>query len=287
MRLPCQLDNPQPVSGRLGLDQDLLLSANGCRYVLIVPPVPSRKAGVLPDELLARLVKPLAFGGKLASGGQGAPDAFIFDPKLRACCRLSRCSNCLAFLWASPELFAVSITFRLEAQPRLGRGIVLYLEIGSLCTPDEEPELVLHVRDNGCLDRHQQVLLLSGILQHDGKGVVDVAVNTAVRPEKASHRGRAPKQVESLVKSVGSLGRRLDSKILIPYNVRSSLGGATYQVQRSCLRQRCTPFVSIQKSSPGRGSRNGCLLQGHHQARRGSRGGGECGSRCQTAGLEP
>ena len=93
-----------------------------------------------------------------------------------------------------------------RSQPRPGKGAVLYLEIGALGTPDEEPELVLHVRDNGCLDRHQQVLLLSGILQHDGKGVVDVAVNTAVRPEKASHRGRTPKQVESLVESMGALG---------------------------------------------------------------------------------
>lgn len=127
MRLPCQLDNPQPVSGRLGLDQDLLLSANGCRYVLIVPPVPSRKAGVLPDELLARLVKPLAFGGKLASGGQGAPDALILDAKLRACCRLSRCSNCLAFLRAGSELLAVSIIPFLEAIQDQGKGLFFTL----------------------------------------------------------------------------------------------------------------------------------------------------------------
>ncbi len=123
MRLPCQLDNPQPIPGRLGLDQHLLLSANGCRYVLIIPPVPPRKAGVLPNVLLARLIEPLALGGKFTSGGQGAPDAFVLDAKLGACCRLSRCSNCLAFLWAGSELLVVSIISCLEANQGQGKGL--------------------------------------------------------------------------------------------------------------------------------------------------------------------
>lgn len=65
------------------------------------------------------------------------------------------------------------------------RGV--YLEISAFVTPHEKPELILHVRDDGGLDRDEQILLLARILEDDGKGVVNVALDATIRPQEAGH----------------------------------------------------------------------------------------------------
>lgn len=60
------------------------------------------------------------------------------------------------------------------------------------------------MRDDRRLHRYDQVLLLPGILQDDGVGVVDVAINPAVRPEETRHRSGGSKQIQGLVERVGA-----------------------------------------------------------------------------------
>lgn len=67
------------------------------------------------------------------------------------------------------------------------------LEVCPFRSSDKKTELVLHMRHDGCLDSHKQVLLVPAILQNYGVCVVDVAVNTTVGPEEACYRGWAPK----------------------------------------------------------------------------------------------
>lgn len=87
-----------------------------------------------------------------------------------------------------------------------------YLEIGPLGPAREEAQLVLHVRDDGGLDGHEQVALVAGILEDDGEGVVDIAVDAAVGAEEPRHRGGRAKEVQGLVNGVGAWVWRVMSR---------------------------------------------------------------------------
>lgn len=63
----------------------------------------------------------------------------------------------------------------------------MYLEVSALVAPDKKTQLVLHMCHNSCLDRHQEVLLFSRVLQNDGKGIIDLAFDAAVRPEEPGY----------------------------------------------------------------------------------------------------
>ena len=82
------------------------------------------------------------------------------------------------------------------------------LEVGPLGAADVELELVFRVGDDGGLDGHKEVLLFAGVLQDDGEGVVDVAVDAAVGAEEAGHGGGAAEEHEGLVEGVRAWGRR-------------------------------------------------------------------------------
>jgi hypothetical protein len=78
MRLPRQLDDPEPVSGRLGLDINLVPAADRVGYIGIVAVVRAKQAGVLAYVEFALLVVLLARRVKLGRRGEGAPDPFVF-----------------------------------------------------------------------------------------------------------------------------------------------------------------------------------------------------------------
>ena len=88
-------------------------------------------------------------------------------------------------------------------QPSLAN--VTHLDVGSFSASDKELELVLQVADDGRFDRDGQVLLRARILQDDGEGVVDVAVDAAVRAQEARHGRRRAEQKQSLVERMRAL----------------------------------------------------------------------------------
>lgn len=55
-----------------------------------------------------------------------------------------------------------------------------------------------------CLDRYDEILLVSRVLQDNSEGVVDLAVHSAVRAQETRHRGRTAEQVQRLVDRVGA-----------------------------------------------------------------------------------
>ena len=130
------------------------------------------------------------------------------------------------------------------------------LEVCSFGSPDKETELVLHMRHDGCLDSHKEVLLVPAILQDNGVRVVDLAVNTAVGPEEGRYRVWTPKQMQGLVDRVGTCSYGLN-KLNTGTRHRE---GPLYLGRKSCPRPEYTPSGSIRQSKMERGSRNGCQL---------------------------
>ena len=81
------------------------------------------------------------------------------------------------------------------------------------------------MRHDRCLDRYKEAFFLPGVLQDDGKSVVDRTVHATVGAEKAGHRRRAPKQVEGLVECVGACmidGETLSPRLLENTNASAS-----------------------------------------------------------------
>lgn len=77
-----------------------------------------------------------------------------------------------------------------------------YLEIRPLRAAYEELQLVLHVRDDGCLHCDGQVP--RAVAEEYGKGVVHVTLDAAVRREETGDGLGAAEKRESLVERVGT-----------------------------------------------------------------------------------
>lgn len=104
MRLSRQLNDPQPVPRRLGLDKHLVPTTNCRRHVLVVTPVPSWQAGVLSNIVLALLIELLALRIELCRRGERAPDPLVLHAPVRAGGRLARGCNGLKLLRAGSKL---------------------------------------------------------------------------------------------------------------------------------------------------------------------------------------
>lgn len=110
MRLPSQLNDPQPIPRRLGPDADLRPPAHGIGDVLVVPPIPPRQARVLTDVQPARGVERLGRGVELARRRQRAPDARVLGPEVGVRRGLARRRDRPGFLRATPELERKSVS---------------------------------------------------------------------------------------------------------------------------------------------------------------------------------
>lgn len=62
---------------------------------------------------------------------------------------------------------------------------LFYLDEGALGAPDELLELLRHRRGDGRLDGDEQVPLGAAVLQDDGEGVLDLALDAALGAEEA------------------------------------------------------------------------------------------------------
>lgn len=61
------------------------------------------------------------------------------------------------------------------------------------------------MRNHGRFDGHQEILVGgAGVLQDDGEGIVNLAVDAPVGTEETCHRGRGAEEVQGLVDGVGA-----------------------------------------------------------------------------------
>lgn len=83
MRLSGKLNDPKPIPRRFRLDQNLSLPSNGINDVLVVPSVPSGKAGVSAHKQPRAFIQGLMLGVELGRGCQCSPDTCILCAVVR------------------------------------------------------------------------------------------------------------------------------------------------------------------------------------------------------------